>query len=328
MSARPPKSALVTGAAGFIGSHVVEALLGAGARVVGVDDLSTGQRVNLDGASRSPSFELEVLDIAGPSAPGELARLARRLAPDVVVHLAAAVDVRQSVADPVRDARINVLGTLAVLDAARLGGARRIVFMSSGGALYDARAQLPATEGSPVLVGSPYAASKAAAELWLALYEREYGIAWTALAPANVYGPRQSPHGEGGVVSIFGDRLMRGEPVTIYGDGRQTRDFVFVSDVAAAVLSAASRPGAGRINLGTGVETTVLELYRAVARELGDTAGQPIFAPARAGEVLRSSLDSSRARQILDWAPRTALAEGLAGTLRWLRESSSTDPAD
>lgn len=325
---RAPARVLVTGAAGFIGSHVVDELLGAGASVLGVDDLSTGQRINLEDAGRSPSFDLAVLDIASPDAPSAVAQLVSRFAPDVVVHLAAAIDVRRSVADPVGDARVNVLGTLAVLDAARLAGVRRVVFMSSGGALYDTRGPLPATETAPVLAGSPYAASKAAAELWLALYEREHGISWTALAPANVYGPRQSPLGEGGVVSIFGGRLLRGQPVTIYGDGRQTRDFVFVSDIAAAVLAAASRDGVGRVNLGTGSETSVLELYSALAREAGTAPSEPVFASARAGEVLRSSLDASRAAHVLGWSPRVPLGDGLARTMRWLRESAQAHPAD
>lgn len=324
----PPSRVMITGAAGFIGSHVVDALLGVGARVLGVDDLSSGREANLADAARSGSFDFEVLDVAGPAAARELAAAAARFAPDVVIHLAAAIDVRRSMDDPVGDARVNVLGTLAALDAARRAGAGRFVFMSSGGALYDARAPLPATERSPVLAGSPYAASKAAAELWLALYEREYGISWTALAPANVYGPRQTPHGEGGVVSIFGGRVLRREAVTIYGDGRQTRDFVFVADVAAAVLAAASRTGAGRVNLGTGTETTVLGLYDALVGACGLAQPEPRFAPARAGEVLRSSLDSAWARQALGWSPGTGLAAGLGETLQWLREIAEPHPAD
>lgn len=306
----------VTGAAGFIGSHVVERLLLAGHDVLGIDDLSSGRMVNLDAAQRSDRFAFIHQDVTAP----DLVGVVQEFAPDAVCHLAAAIDVRTSVEDPVEDARINILGTIRVLEAARLAGARHVVFVSSGGAIYG---ETPpdgsgATEQSALAPKSPYGASKAAAELWLQVYARLYGLSWTALALSNVYGPRQAPDGEGGVVSIFGSRALADLPVTIFGDGLQTRDLVFVGDVAAALVAAVAAPGAGRLNIGTGVHTSVADLHARIQR-LAGTSHPPDFASERAGEVRRSALDSSAARAALGWAPGTTLDIGLSQTLEWLQ---------
>lgn len=305
----------VTGAAGFIGSHVVDGLLGAGHTVLGIDNLSTGRMANLAGAVRADRFAFAHQDITRP----DLVEAVRAFGPDAVCHLAAAIDVRRSVEDPIEDARVNVLGTIGVLEAARAGGARQVVFVSSGGAIYG---ETPldgsgATESSPVAPESPYGAGKAAAELWLQVYARLYGLAWTALALSNVYGPRQAPDGEGGVVSIFGSRALADRPVAIYGDGLQTRDFVFVGDVAAALVAAVGAPGAGRLNIGTGVHTSVVDLHTRLQR-LAKASRPPDFEPERAGEVRRSALDASAARAALGWEPRTTLDQGLRQTLDWL----------
>lgn len=305
----------VTGAAGFIGSHAVDGLLAAGHSVTGIDDLSTGRLANLQAAQQSSRFAFVHQDITAPG----LSAVMQQFAPDVVCHLAAAIDVRRSVEDPVEDARINILGTIAVLESARAAGAGQVVFVSSGGAIYGETPSdsAGATESSPLAPESPYGAGKAAAELWLAVYARLYGIRWTALALSNVYGPRQAPDGEGGVVSIFGSRALADKPVTIYGDGLQTRDFVFVGDVAAAVVAAAAAPGAGRLNIGTGLHTSVADLHTRIQR-LASARRPPTFGPERAGEVRRSALDASAARAVLGWAPATDLDDGLRATLKWL----------
>lgn len=304
----------MTGAAGFIGSQVVDGLLAQGHTVLGIDDLSTGRLANLALAERSPDFAFARQDITAPG----LVEAVGGFAPSVVCHLAAAIDVRRSVEDPVEDARINILGTLAVLEAARIAGAGHVVFVSSGGAIYG---QTPpdgpgATESSAVSPESPYGAGKAAAELWLGVYARLYGLSWTALALANVYGPRQAPDGEGGVVSIFASRALAGLPVTIYGDGGQTRDFVYVGDVAEAMVAAVAAPGVGRLNIGTGAHTSVRDLHSLIAGVA--PSPPPEYGPARAGEVRSSALDAAAARAVLGWVPRTSLEDGLRRTLEWL----------
>ncbi len=307
----------MTGAAGFIGSHVVDALLAQGHDVLGLDDLSTGRRANLTQAQDTGRFELVEQDITAPG----LAEALARFEPGAVCHLAAAIDVRRSVEDPVEDARINVLGTIAVLEAARRSGCGQMVFVSSGGAIYgETPVDRAASEAAPLQPESPYGAGKAAAELWLEVYRRLYGLGWTALALANVYGPRQAPDGEGGVVSIFGSRALADLPVTIFGDGEQTRDFVFVGDVAAALAAALGRPPAGRRNIGTGRPTSVVDLHRRIQRLAGRDRA-PEYGPERAGEVRRSALDPAAAAAALGWAPAVALDDGLASTLDWLRSN-------
>ena len=320
MSARRAPIA-VTGGAGFIGSHVTAALVSAGHPVLVIDDLSTGRTANL--AAVADGVELLESDVAGPAVPGAL----RRFGASVVCHLAAAIDVRASVADPAADALRNVVGTVAVLQAAVDAGVGKVVFASSGGSIYGSATPPPVAETAPLAPESPYAASKAAVELWFATFRRLHGLRWTALALANVYGPRQDPAGEAGVISLFADRLLAGQPTTIFGDGGQTRDFVHAADVAVA-FRAACGPVADdvRVNIGTGVETTVRELHTVLAGLCGadDT---PRVAPARPGELQRSALDATRARQLLGWVPAVPLHDGLAETVDWIRGCAVAPPA-
>jgi UDP-glucose 4-epimerase len=312
VSGRPVPVA-VTGGAGFIGGHVTEALAAAGHRVLVVDDLSTGSAANLDAVVGD--VDLLRADVADPALAAALEAAEIR----VVCHLAAAIDVRASVADPVQDAQRNVVGTVAVLQAACRAGVGKVVFASSGGSIYGSATPPPVPETAPVAPESPYAASKAAAELWLQTFERLHGLRWTALALANVYGPRQDPAGEAGVISVFAAAMLAGRPTTIYGDGSQTRDFVYVKDVAAAFLAAAELPADGvRLNIGTGVETSVRELHSELAALCG-APDEPRTEPARLGELDRSALDASLARKLLGWEPRTELRAGLAETVEWLR---------
>jgi len=305
--------ALVTGGAGFIGSNLVDALLARGDEATVLDDLSTGRRENLDGALAAGA-RLAEADVRDAEA---VAAIAAETKPDVVFHLAAQIDVRRSVEDPAFDAAVNVGGTANVLEAARGAGTRRFVFVSTGGAIYgegEGKA-LPLDEGAPAEPLSPYGQSKFAAEGYLGLYERLYGLSTVALRLGNVYGPRQDPLGEAGVIAIFCGKLRAGERPTVFGDGRQTRDYIYVGDVVAAALAAAESRASGPINVGTGVETDVLELARALA-ELEDAESfEPELAPPRAGEVLRISIDPGRAQRELGWEAKVGLAEGLRLTL-------------
>jgi UDP-glucose 4-epimerase len=278
-----------------------------------VDDLSTGRRVNLDGALTAGAelVELDVRDAAG------LAALALEKRPETVFHLAAQIDVRKSIEDPAFDAAINVGGTANVLEAARLAGAGRVVFVSTGGAIYgEGEGQkLPLDESTAIAPMSAYGQSKYAAEGYLALYERLHGISGIALRLGNVYGPRQDPLGEAGVVAIFCGKLRSGGRPLIYGDGTQTRDYIYVGDVVAAALAAAGSATTGAINIGTGREASVLELAETLSRIGGVESFEPEFAPPRAGEVQRISIDASRAERELDWRPETSLEDGLRLTL-------------
>jgi UDP-glucose 4-epimerase len=305
--------ALVTGGAGFIGSNLVDALLARGAEVTVVDDLSTGRRQNLEGALAGGA-ELVEADIRDREA---LERTARERAPEVVFHLAAQIDVRKSVADPAWDASINVGGTANVLEAARAAGARRVVFASTGGAIYGEGEgqELPLAEDAPLAPEAPYGQSKLAAEGYLSLYERLYGLSGVAMRLGNVYGPRQDPLGEAGVIAIFCGCLRDGRRPTVFGDGRQTRDYVYVGDVVAALLAAAESSAGGSINVGTGIETDVLELVRQLGELGGAAAFEPEFAPPRTGEVQRISIDPGRAERELGWEAKVGLAEGLRLTL-------------
>ena len=307
---------LVTGGAGFIGSNLVDALLARGDEGTVVDDLSTGRRENLDGALAAGAALAE-LDIREAAALAELAAAKR---PDVVFHLAAQIDVRKSLEDPAFDASINVGGTANLLEAMRAAGSPRIVFVSTGGAIYGEGEgkQLPLDEEAPIEPFSAYGQSKFAAEGYLALYERLYDLSGVSLRLGNVYGPRQDPLGEAGVIAIFCGRLRAGERPTVFGDGRQTRDYIYVGDVVAAALAAAGSGASGPVNVGTGIETDVLELAAKLAEIDGAESFEPEFAPPRAGEVQRISLDASRAEGELGWRAETSLEDGLRVTLESL----------
>src|SRR5499433_198029 len=272
---------LVTGGAGFIGSHVCDEFVAHGHVVAALDNLSTGSRQNL--SSRIPLIELDIR-------ASEAADYIAREKPDVVCHLAAQMDVRKSVQDPRFDAESNILGTLNLLEAARRASVKKFIFSSTGGAVYGEQDIFPAPEAHPTRPVSPYGVSKAAGELYLGYYRAQYGLASVSLRYANVYGPRQNPHGEAGVVAIFSQRLLAGEPCTIHGTGRQTRDFVFGPDVARANLLAAERAVEGPINVGTGLETDVNRLHALLARAAGSNQ-PPQHAPAKPGEQMRSSVD-------------------------------------
>jgi UDP-glucose 4-epimerase len=304
---------LVTGGAGFIGSNLVDALVARGDAVTVVDDLSTGRRGNLDGAlvAGAELVELDIRDAAG------LAALAAEKQPRTVFHLAAQIDVRKSLEDPAFDAAVNVGGTANVLEAARGAGSARVIFVSTGGAIYGEGEgqQLPLDESTAIAPMSAYGQSKYAAEGYLALYERLYGLSTMALRLGNVYGPRQDPLGEAGVIAIFCGLLSSGGRPTVYGDGTQTRDYIYVGDVVAAALAAAESGVTGPVNIGTGEETSVLELASALRRLGGAESFEPELAPPRAGEVQRVSIDASRAERELGWRPATSLDEGLRLTL-------------
>ncbi|OBG29098.1 UDP-glucose 4-epimerase [Mycobacterium alsense] len=318
---------LVTGAAGFIGSTLVDRLLHEGHQVTGVDNFSTGSLDNLTPARRHQGpgrFNLVAVDVRHP----ELSGIVAGCNPDVVFHLAAQVDVRRSVDDPQHDASTNVLGTINLLEASRRARVPRIVYASSGGARYGAPDNLPATEDTPVDPLSPYAAAKVAGELYLRAYAGMYGLAPICLALANVYGPRQDPRGEAGVVTIFGSAMITGRPTAIYGDGSSTRDYVYVDDVVNAFLCAAEAPvrTTGVFNIGTGVQTTVNDLHQLIAGAVG-VAQSARYAEARTGEVQASALDPTRAAQKLGWKPDVDLAEGVKRTVEWLRGVLDPPPA-
>lgn len=307
---------LVTGAAGFIGSNVCDRLLADGHEVVALDDLSRGRMENLADAQQSSAFSFERFDVTDPALTG----LLERLRPEVVAHLAAQIDVRVSVADPLLDIRLNVLGTVNLLEAAHRAGTRKVVFTSSGGSIYGNPARLPVDESAPLAPESQYAASKAAVELYLNVYRALYGLEWTSLALSNVFGPRQDPHGEAGVVAIFGTALIEGRPTKIFGDGTATRDYVYVGDVADA-FSRAIVPDVGdgrRFNIGTGRQTDVRELHQLVAGAVGVDAA-PEMVPARPGELQAIALDTTAARQVLGWSVQMPLEPGLGRTVEWLR---------
>jgi UDP-glucose 4-epimerase len=312
-----PVRILVTGGAGFIGSNLVDALLREGHSVTVVDNLSTGKFENLYNvkeAARQNRFAFFHTDIRDDS----LLAAFRNREQEVVIHLAAQPDVRVSVRDPVLDAEVNVLGTINVLRLAVANGVRRFINTSSGGCVYGEPESLPVSEEAPRRPDSPYGVSKNVAEEYLRYYQRAHGLSYCTLAPANVYGPRQNPFGEAGVVAIFIGRMLAGEVPVIYGDGEQTRDFVFVDDVVEAYLAALTKGDGEFINLGTGVETSINQLYRMLADVLG-FEGEPRYAAPRQGELSRIALRAEKAGKILGWKPRTPLPEGLARTVEWYR---------
>ncbi|GAA4260797.1 NAD-dependent epimerase/dehydratase family protein [Dietzia aurantiaca] len=309
--------ALVTGGAGFIGSTLVDRLLAEGHEVTVVDDLSRGRLENLAAAREvGERFAFHQMGLTDPAIEGVVAE-AR---PEVIFHLAAQIDVRLSVEDPVHDAEVNVVGTVRLAEAARRAGVRRIVFTSSGGSIYGPVADLPVAETRAVDPLSPYAAGKVAGEIYLEMFSRLYGIEWAGVAPANVYGPRQDPHGEAGVVAIFSQRLLAGQPTRVFGDGGNTRDYVFVDDVVDGFVRASQVEAAAglRFNIGTGVETSDRELHTLVAEAAGAT-DDPEYAPARLGDVARSALDARRAGEVLGWSPQVPIREGVARTVTYFR---------
>jgi UDP-glucose 4-epimerase len=308
--------ALVTGGAGFIGSTLVDRLLREGHEVVVVDDLRRGRRENLAGAEGNNRFELVELDVTTPELTGVVAEAA----PEVVFHLAAQIDVRVSVTDPLLDVHLNVVGTVNVAEAARKAGVRKVLFASSGGSIYGTPEELPVSEAVPINPKSPYAAGKVAGEVYLNTYRQLYGMECTHLALANVYGPRQDPHGEAGVVAIFAGRLLTGRPTKVFGDGGNTRDYVFVEDVVAAFVAASGENGGGkRYNIGTGTQTSDRELHSLVAKAVG-VADAPELAPARLGDLRASALDASAARRELGWRPEVGIAEGVRRTVDYFRD--------
>ena len=306
--------AVVTGGSGFIGSNVVDGLVERGDEVIVIDDLSTGRRENLDGAI-GKGAELAELDIRDAAA---VAELFARTRPEAVFHLAAQIDVRVSAADPARDARINVEGTINVLDAARQAGVGRVVNTSTGGAIYGEGRILPAPEDHPVAPEAPYGQSKFCAEGYCELFNRLHGLATVSLRYGNVYGPRQDPLGEAGVIAIFCGKLLEGGQPTVFGDGLQTRDYVYVGDVVSANLLAAGAEISGPVNIGTGVETSVLDLVEALAGQ-ADGPFDAQIAPERPGEVRHIALDTSRAQSELGWQSGVELSDGLGRTLESLR---------
>ncbi len=298
---------LVTGGAGFIGSHTVDALVAAH-QVSVLDDLSAGKRGQVNPAARL--HEADLRDAVA------VARILEAERPEVIVHLAAQMDVRRSVADPAFDAQVNLAGFLNLMEAARRNGLRRVVFSSTGGAIYGEQEQFPCGEDHPSRPVSPYGVAKLATENYLFFYRAQYGIEYSSLRYANVYGPRQDSHGEAGVVAVFCGRILKDLPCVIYGDGAQTRDYVFVEDVVRANLAAVERAASGPLNIGTGVETSVNSLYSALASMAG-VERPPEHAAARLGEQRRSAISAERAERVLGWRPRVALREGLGRTWRY-----------
>jgi UDP-glucose 4-epimerase len=305
---------LVTGGAGFIGSNLVDALVARGDEVAVIDDISTGKRENLEGALANGAelIELDVRDAAA------VADAVGRVRPEVIFHLAAQIDVRKSVADPANDSRVNVEGTINVLSAARAAGVRRLINTSTGGAIYGEGQIIPAPEDHPVAPESPYGLSKFCAENYCALFTRLHGLSTVSLRYGNVYGPRQDPLGEAGVIAIFCGKLLEGGRPKIFGDGKQTRDYVFVGDVVDANLRAAESDVTGPFNVGRGVQTSVLDIVEALAAQ-SNNGFEADHAPARSGEVQHIALDPSHTKAELGWEAQVDLDRGLAQTLDSLR---------
>jgi UDP-glucose 4-epimerase len=312
---------LVCGGAGFIGSHLVDRLIGDGNDVVVLDDLSHGRAEHLRGALATGRCRLEQADITDERTIDRIVAAG----PDLVVNLAAQIDVRVSVAEPLRDASTNVMGTVTVLEGARRAGARKVVLASSV-AIFGPPQQLPVTEQTPTNPLSPYAVSKLAGEMYLRQYHLLHGLDTTTLVLTNTYGPRQDAGGEAGVVAIFASAMLAGQPTTIYGDGSNTRDYLYVDDAVDAIVRAcAAGPAGGQLLIGTGVATRDLDLNRAVAAAVGG-APEPRFAPARKGDLPHMVVDAAAARAALVWRPRVPLAEGIGRTVDALRTSAPLTP--
>ena len=311
--------ALVTGAAGFIGSTLVDRLLADGHEVVGLDNYRSGQTVNLADAQANENFSMIEDDIVS----ADLVTLVADQRPEVVFHLAAQIDVRHSVVDPGFDAEVNVTGTIRLAEAARRANVRKVVNTSSGGSIYGAPRRFPTNESTAPEPASPSAAGKLSGEIYLNAFRYLYGLECSHIAPANVYGPRQDPHGEAGVVAIFAQSLLAGKPTKVFGDGSNTRDYVYVDDVVDAFVRAAGEHAGGqRLNIGTGVETSDRQLHSAVAAAVG-APDEPEFHPERLGDLKRSCLDARLARMVLGWKPQIKLDEGIRRTVDYFRQTRS-----
>ena len=309
--------ALVTGAAGFIGSTLVDRLLSDGHTVVGLDNFATGRATNLEHLADNPAHVFVEADIV----TADLNAILDEHRPEVVFHLAAQIDVRRSVADPQFDASVNVIGTIRLAEAARSNGVRKIVHTSSGGSIYGMPPTYPTSETTPADPASPYAAGKVAGEVYLNTFRHLYGLDCSHIAPANVYGPRQDPHGEAGVVAIFAQALLSGKPTKVFADGGKTRDYVFVDDVVDAFVKASGDVGGGRrFNVGTGIETSDRQLHSAVAAAVGGP-DDPQFHPERLGDLKRSCLDIGLAERVLGWRPRVQLDDGIRRTVDYFRHT-------
>jgi UDP-glucose 4-epimerase len=302
---------LVTGGAGFIASHIVDAYIQLNHEVYIIDDLSTGQARNINSSAK-----VYTVDIADPKA----GRLIAEIQPHVLNHHAAQMDVRRSVADPAFDARVNIIGFINLLEACKDTGVKRVIFSSSGGAVYGDREPIPATEAHETLPLSPYGVSKLTGELYLGYYSMAFGLPYVALRYANVYGPRQSTKGEAGVVAIFISQLLAGKNPVINGDGKQTRDYVFVGDVVRANIAALDSEAIGAVNIGTGKETDVVTLCELLREGVGSRV-KPVHGPAKLGEQRRSCLDTSLASAVFGWRPEVTLEEGLRRTIAYYREA-------
>jgi len=301
---------LITGGAGFIGSHIADAYVDAGHEVMVIDNLSSGKKEYVPAAAR-----FVLCDVTSDTA----VEAVRTFRPEIINHHAAQINVRASVADPPFDAQVNILGSIRLLEAARQNGVRKFLFASSGGAGYGEQEQFPAEESHPIRPVSPYGAAKMSVELYLHYYRVQYGLEYTALRYSNVYGPRQDPHGEAGVVAIFAERLLREQIAVVNGDGEQTRDFVYVGDVVRANLAALERGDGFSVNIGTGVETSINTVFR-ILRDLAGSRQEEIHGPGMPGEQRRSCLENRMASYELGWYPEMSLEEGLARTLDFFRE--------
>ncbi|BBY24185.1 GDP-mannose 4,6-dehydratase [Mycobacterium stomatepiae] len=311
--------ALVTGAAGFIGSTLVDRLLADGHSVVSLDNFASGKARNLEHLADNPDHTFVEADIV----TSDLEAILDEHRPEVVFHLAAQIDVRHSVAEPQFDASVNVIGTVRLAEAARRTGVRKVVHTSSGGSIYGTPDQFPTPETAPTDPASPYAAGKVAGEIYLNTFRHLYGLDCSHIAPANVYGPRQDPHGEAGVVAIFAQALLSGKPTKVFGDGGKTRDYVFVDDVVDAFVKASGEAGsAQRFNIGTGIETSDRQLHTALAKAVGGP-DDPDFHPDRLGDLRRSCLDISSAAEVLGWHPQVELEEGVRRTVEFFRHAQT-----